>query len=700
MFKNLFKFFSIIFVLVLSFFTLYTQSFADEDNGETTLTGKVTRTYSLEKEKFVSRTIDFSNDFGVYAPKFINQYLGYNNGSYEASGEILYDRGKFKPIENSGFVCNQFKNGNRSDTNWVVDCKYDDLSKITSDPGNIKEEIGGRKFYNIIYGYEMAYKKYYSENDETLFPETLNLTFKNEVVGYWLSGEKCGNSTNPSGCVELQNEIMSDELDSTKPMIKYTYSSKASINKIRNEILNEYVEQNNLDSSKYVCNGNNTSKLIDLQINGIQLYDFCNYTSYITGVEYDNRSNIIYEKINAMEKISHIDISSEKNTYVCIGARMKDELDNNDTRIDDSGYVIVTGVTAKNADEASEKCGEYMVTDYSKSSSINNFRADTVSNPGIMIYSYGVYKVTDIKEDKDQETLPNINGGMTCEWTHKTNSDADVDLSLSFGINYQTGQMKFVGMKNISKFNYSIKFSPDDMRQILAKRDRGILENIANSIYNDKKEVDTGTWVVVGITAFAVVATVVAVLTAIPTGGASILAWVKFGLTIAAASLTIGGTITLAIVAGPTLAKMVDIVIADTGNYNATAYLFYNNIYNGNYVVEGIDKKSGVTCKFGEFTDKFDIKPNVKVECETIMDGKFGDIIKYIMNILRFVACGILILFSVIDFVKPIISGDAEMLTKSGKTFVKRLIIFVLILFLPAVITLLLELIGQSSCNI
>lgn len=112
------------------------------------------------------------------------------------------------------------------------------------------------------------------------------------------------------------------------------------------------------------------------------------------------------------------------------------------------------------------------------------------------------------------------------------------------------------------------------------------------------------------------------------------------------------------------------------------------------------NSKDSFKCTVSPYTKNNSSIGNLDVNCETILDGDFGKILKYILNIIRFIACTILILFSVMDFVKPILSGDDEMLKKSGRIFIKRLIIFVLILFLPVLIELLLSLIDKTSCRI
>lgn len=80
-----------------------------------------------------------------------------------------------------------------------------------------------------------------------------------------------------------------------------------------------------------------------------------------------------------------------------------------------------------------------------------------------------------------------------------------------------------------------------------------------------------------------------------------------------------------------------------------------------------------------------------------------GETIKLIKELFGFIKIGIpvlLILMGSIDFVKGIIANDDQKIKKAQKDFVTRLIIGVVIFFVPSIITFLLSLIGIESCDI
>ena len=67
---------------------------------------------------------------------------------------------------------------------------------------------------------------------------------------------------------------------------------------------------------------------------------------------------------------------------------------------------------------------------------------------------------------------------------------------------------------------------------------------------------------------------------------------------------------------------------------------------------------------------------------------------------IKFAAPALLIVMSVIDYVKVIASSDADELKKVNKKTVTRIIFTLLIFFLPILISVLLRLLGlQGSCD-
>ena len=73
----------------------------------------------------------------------------------------------------------------------------------------------------------------------------------------------------------------------------------------------------------------------------------------------------------------------------------------------------------------------------------------------------------------------------------------------------------------------------------------------------------------------------------------------------------------------------------------------------------------------------------------------------YIISVLRYVAIILLLVFTVMDFGKAVVSQDKDALKKEAIRAAKRLVYTILIYFIPAVLDFLLKLIGAySTCGI
>lgn len=109
---------------------------------------------------------------------------------------------------------------------------------------------------------------------------------------------------------------------------------------------------------------------------------------------------------------------------------------------------------------------------------------------------------------------------------------------------------------------------------------------------------------------------------------------------------------------------------------------------------------SQFSCTISPYTGGTQEEPEepIQVDC-AIFSGKFGDIVSYILNILRIVGVVLMIVLGVLDFTKALSSSDADAMKKAGNMFIKRLIIVVLILFIPAIIDLLFGIIDKTSCS-
>ena len=79
------------------------------------------------------------------------------------------------------------------------------------------------------------------------------------------------------------------------------------------------------------------------------------------------------------------------------------------------------------------------------------------------------------------------------------------------------------------------------------------------------------------------------------------------------------------------------------------------------------------------------------VDCG-IFEGEFGDLIRDTLNFIRYLAPILVIVFSTIDFFKATASQDKDELKKAQGKAVKRLIIAVILFFIPLIINLLLGL--------
>lgn len=92
-----------------------------------------------------------------------------------------------------------------------------------------------------------------------------------------------------------------------------------------------------------------------------------------------------------------------------------------------------------------------------------------------------------------------------------------------------------------------------------------------------------------------------------------------------------------------------------------------------------------------------------------ICNGKTMKFVKIAYTLIRFLLPILVIIFSVIDFVGVVLSGETEKMEKAKKRFAIRLIVAVIILFIPAIIELLLKLAGiidsgaglvEFTCNL
>jgi len=87
-------------------------------------------------------------------------------------------------------------------------------------------------------------------------------------------------------------------------------------------------------------------------------------------------------------------------------------------------------------------------------------------------------------------------------------------------------------------------------------------------------------------------------------------------------------------------------------------------------------------------TDKIYFDAN---SCEDLIGPELKEIIKEILNIVRVIVPVLLIILGMADFGKAVFAGNADAMKKAQMTFVKRLIIAVIIFFVPTIVNIILD---------
>ena len=97
--------------------------------------------------------------------------------------------------------------------------------------------------------------------------------------------------------------------------------------------------------------------------------------------------------------------------------------------------------------------------------------------------------------------------------------------------------------------------------------------------------------------------------------------------------------------------------------------------------------------KYKTLADKANISPIV--DCETLLGENLIKKINSYLNIIKIVVPILLLVYGIMDFVKALFSSDDGEMKKAQQTFMKRLLIAVLIFLVPIVVNLLLNLANQ-----
>lgn len=641
-----FKYITISLLFVLSFFAFYKQTFAREVVTETT-------------ESYTIELVD-----GTIHPRRAI-FEGKQNITEYSILKHLLDGSKTFKVEDSDYVCG--KN----------DVSLGESEILT------KENCNGIKNYNSSSD-NMFYAKYSDLEVATKYFEdikTISYTSKRKLENYILSGEECG--SNGKGCVSISSTIDNPIIFHTFPLMN---------NKTIDTIQKEYnlkCGNNGYNSPKSVYAIPDSAKvhvnLVDAQGNvtediyNLDPYSDCKYSGnfyvlYKTVTKMSPSGNTnIYNNINALDIMSENSKTNNKvGDYVCVATY--GTVNQTSTDLDDQ-VIIIDGL-GTDKDKAMKTCEGIFNTDVADIGRV-------LINENKEIWTFALYKITESSNSQETMTVNKSSGGLRCEWSYTPDDGVTEKVGFGFGANLDSGKMNFTSIENIERLNVSIFLRPSDMKNIL-EQNKNIFDTFSNNIsYDDQSGIN---WGFIASIAGAAVYIGANVAAAILTGGTSIV----FSVIGTVAGAT---TVAFGIVTG--IEGFSTYFGKQTGTYSIP------DVWIGfPYIELKGNRVEGVLCSFEEFRDKFDIDSDYKVTCQGIFSGEFGRILSYILNILRIVGCILMVLLGIIDFVKPIMSGDAEMLQKSGTKFIKRIIIFILILFIPAIVKLLLSLIDKASCEL
>ena len=85
------------------------------------------------------------------------------------------------------------------------------------------------------------------------------------------------------------------------------------------------------------------------------------------------------------------------------------------------------------------------------------------------------------------------------------------------------------------------------------------------------------------------------------------------------------------------------------------------------------------------------------IECKDIINGEIQDIINTYMTWIRILVPIALIIFGILDFGRAVFASKEDDMKKAQETFTKRLIVGVIIFFVPTLVNLIIYLINESS---
>ena len=95
-----------------------------------------------------------------------------------------------------------------------------------------------------------------------------------------------------------------------------------------------------------------------------------------------------------------------------------------------------------------------------------------------------------------------------------------------------------------------------------------------------------------------------------------------------------------------------------------------------------------------------------KEDCDSIFgnpntEGTFGHFLQQIFNVFKYLAPALVIVLSIVEFIKAVASDDKDALLKATKKTGTRIILAIALFFIPTLINFLFEKLGwYGTCNI
>ena len=99
------------------------------------------------------------------------------------------------------------------------------------------------------------------------------------------------------------------------------------------------------------------------------------------------------------------------------------------------------------------------------------------------------------------------------------------------------------------------------------------------------------------------------------------------------------------------------------------------------------------------WVEREELPPPEEIDCYSIFGGNFGQYLRQGLAFLHYLAPVLLLVLTIIDYIKAITSQDQDTIKKANSTFVKRMIIVAAIFFAGIVIRILLGIIGITDPN-